>query len=112
MLTFNYHNETKNSGVIVSGDTRLTFRKFPQWDVDPVETRREYIESLINNPTCDVHTGSTKFMGWEFRFFHVRKYLVRTMSGICMVYGFSVKQLRDNAKLTRIDKVVPAPKGW
>ena len=113
MLQFNYTDKsTKLSGFIVSDDTKISFRKFPKWDVDPVETRISYIENLMKNPTCDTQSGSSKFMGWEFRFNNVKKYLVRTEYGLCMMYGFSIKQLRESANLNRLDKVIIAPKGW
>lgn len=111
-IKFTYHNESKLSGVIESCGVKISFRKFPMWDVDPVETREAYIRGLIASPTCDAHTGGTKFMGWEFRFHNVKKFIVLTDCGLSMLYGFSVKQLRESASLKRTDKVMCAPKGW
>lgn len=111
-LKFTYHNEAKTSGVIECGDVKISFRKFPTWNVNPVETRESYIRELIANPTCDVRTGVSKFMGWEFRFHNVKKFIVRTDCGLSMFRGFSVKQLREAADLKRSDKVMKAPKGW
>ena len=112
MLKFTYHNEAKTVGVIECNGVKVSFRKFPMWDVDPVETRENYIRGLFANPTCDVRTGVSKCMGWEFRFHDVKKYIVRTDYELSMFMGFSVKQLREAASLKRTDKVMAAPKGW
>ena len=112
MLKFTYLNEAKTSGVIECNNVKVTFRKFPTWNVDPVETHENYIRGLFANPTCDVRTGTTRFMGWEFRFHDVKKYIVRANGELTMFMGFSVKQLRESADLKRTDKVMKAPKGW
>ena len=100
MLQFNYPTDSKFFGTIVSGDKKLSFRKFTNHDIDPVETRRAYIEELIANPTCDVHSGCVKWLGWELRFSHVKKFLVQREYGISLMYGFSVTQLRKSECLS------------
>lgn len=111
-IQFSYYFGGKEHGRIVSGDTVIEFRKFTDNVVDPVETRIDYIRYLLANPKCDIRSGSEKFMGWEFRFKSVKKYLVRSEYGISLMYGFSVKQLRETAYLSRKTKVILAPANW